>query len=134
MIRYLGQSAIETICSRRLKISEASKFNDPYELLMNYESEEMPDDWIRKFIDKNIRVLCVSDPARLDQDGDILMWSHYGQGHTGYRLHLDRSFLEAKCEVHWDVEYESIIPRYESHYDHERGIGAIKRSTVLAQR
>jgi hypothetical protein len=45
-----------------------------------------------KIADKNVRLLCFCDEL-IDSHGDILMWSHYGYCHQGFRLHFDDSFL-----------------------------------------
>jgi len=59
----------------------------------------------------------MSDSQRIDEGGDILMWSHYGKGHTGFRLHFDREYLDEISEVCWDIEYETDIPYYDGDYD-----------------
>jgi len=40
------------------------------------------------FSNKN-RVLCFSELEKITPDGDILMWAHYSNGHTGARISFD---------------------------------------------
>lgn len=55
--------------------------------------------------DKSFRLLCFSDSSRLKAHGDILMWSHYGFAHSGYRLKFDPSFLSSFDYQRSDVTY-----------------------------
>lgn len=94
-------------------------------MLWSLESgDELPQDWVRKVIDVRIRVLSVCDPTRLDSDGDILMWSHYGEKHTGCRIHFQKDFLKRRATVHWDVEYSHSIPAISTDYIRDLDGGA----------
>lgn len=125
MIRYLdSKAALSTLADHRLKVSQAGKFNDPFEFcftMTGREDGDLPEDFVRKVIDHNVRVLCVSDPDRITPDGDILMWSHYGRSHSGCRVHLSKEFLEAKAALHWEVEYETNIPTANMDYVSDEG-------------
>jgi hypothetical protein len=46
-------------------------------------------------IDKNFRLLCLNSPL-IENGPDILMWSHYGNSHKGFRLHFNDGFLNGK--------------------------------------
>ena len=62
MIRYFSsKAALATIKDRKLRVSEASKFNDPFEFSLIWSLEdglEPPYDWLRKGMDVRVRVLC----------------------------------------------------------------------------
>lgn len=55
--------------------------------------------------DESFRLLCFSDSSRLKAHGDILMWSHYGFAHSGYRLQFAPSFLSSLASERVDVVY-----------------------------
>jgi hypothetical protein len=126
MIRYFDRHAIDTLSTGRLKVSDPSRFNDPYEFLLNVEGSDFPDDVLRRAIktEKNIRVLCVVDPKRLESDGDILMWSHYADAHSGFRLHIDERCIVSRCEERIEIEYESEIPLLSEFSDYRGDEGA----------
>lgn len=46
-------------------------------------------------IDKKFRLLCLNSPL-IETGADILMWSHYGNSHKGFRLHFNDEFLNGK--------------------------------------
>lgn len=52
-------------------------------------------------------MLSVCDPRRLKPNGDMLMWSHYGEGHQGCRVHFDEKFLRRDALTSWTIEYGS---------------------------
>lgn len=128
MIRYFTSAGgIATIADRKLRVSEASKFNDPFEFPLIWKSEngvETPYDWLRKVMDVRVRILCVSDPGRLTPNGDVLMWSHYADRHSGFRIHLCKDFLEQRAELHWKVEYEDAISPVDSDFVRGLDLGA----------
>jgi len=61
----------------------------------------------RSIADKSFRLLCFCDSARLKAHGDILMWSHYGFSHAGYRLQFDPNFLSSVAVAKEDVAYSN---------------------------
>lgn len=111
MIRYFDAYAIDTLESRRLKVSAPSLFNDPFEFIMNHEASEWPDDVLRRVMDHNLRVICFSDLGRITPDGDILMWSHYAKAHSGFRIHFEDDALAGVCTERMEIDYEKVIPR-----------------------
>jgi hypothetical protein len=56
--------------------------------------------------DESIGLLCFSDES-IDNEGDILMWSHYGYSHAGFRLHFDTSFLQVEGIEKEEVDYQT---------------------------
>ena len=131
MIRYFSsKAALTTIKARNLRVSEASTFNDPFEFSLVWPRQngvEVPHDWLRKGMDVRVRVLCVCDPDRLKPNGDVLMWSHYADKHTGFRIHFLKDFLARRAELSWDVEYEDVVPPVDP--DHIGGFGLGARDT-----
>ncbi|MBK1880740.1 DUF2971 domain-containing protein [Pelagicoccus mobilis] len=59
-----------------------------------------------KIADNNTRVLCFSSDS-IEKDSDILMWSHYGYSHQGYRVHFDTTFLQQNGIQARVVNYEN---------------------------
>ncbi|MGJ8651432.1 MAG: DUF2971 domain-containing protein [Opitutaceae bacterium] len=46
-----------------------------------------------------IKLLCFSS-SEISENADILMWSHYGNSHSGYRLHFEKDTLKAIGGIH----------------------------------
>jgi hypothetical protein len=120
VIRYFSsRAAFSTLRDLRLRLARASSFNDPFEFSLSIDTDDgsaLDHDWFRNAMDERVRVLCTSDPERLDPSGDILMWSHYGAQHAGFRVHLNDRFLRSKAAVKWDVEYTTAIPSIRRDY------------------
>ncbi len=54
--------------------------------------------------DNHIRLLCFCNNDIVNS-GDILMWSHYGNSHKGFRLHFDPSLLNFTVIQKANVDY-----------------------------
>jgi len=69
--------------------------------------EDFKDHYIKeshKLANEDCRLLCFSKPD-IDERADILMWSHYGYSHSGFRVHFDVSFLIDAGITNDDVTY-----------------------------
>ncbi len=72
---------------QRLKVSNLSDLNDPFELLSIDMSDKSQRDYfakVKKEATKILRLLCLSSTRK-----DPLMWSHYGDRHAGVVLELE---------------------------------------------
>ena len=87
--------------------------------------------------DKNFRFLCFSDPSseKFDDRSDILMWSHYGNAHAGFRLHFDTSFLGYMDRVsRFEINYRRLLEvPFELLIDDSKREEAILRMTESIQ-
>jgi hypothetical protein len=126
VIRYFDTiGAFATLAKRRLRLARVTNFNDPFELALLWTDpllEQTGRERVQALVDQNLRILCTCSAERLEPQGDVLMWSHYGEGHSGVRIHFDKAYLEGLASVSWDVEYSAALPclsvdRVSSHLD-----------------
>jgi hypothetical protein len=110
MIRYFNHLALKTLKTGKLRVSEIGSFNDPYEYLLNCDIHYY-NEVIRDAANSSLLVLCCSDPNRIKEKGDILMWSHYSASHSGFRIHFDASFLREACIDEVEITYSDQIPK-----------------------
>ena len=79
---------MKALWEKRLKVAKYSDVNDPFELLpFNVQKKKTRAFWkdkVASFIDVNWGFLCFSEDWQT-----TLMWSHYGEKHTGICLGFD---------------------------------------------
>lgn len=61
---------------------------------------------IKKVISDGGKILCLVDDKSLDELGDILMWSHYADGHEGIKIYFDSTKLETMSTFHGKLNYD----------------------------
>ena len=63
---------------------------------------------VKDMIGSFTKLLCFSS-SKISEDADILMWSHYGHSHSGYRLHFNSEILKTIGGMH-QVNYTNKRP------------------------
>jgi hypothetical protein len=86
---YTGRRwAMKSLWERRLKIAQYADVNDPFELIpFDLTGRKSRDFWTKKatrFLEGKHGILCFSEDWRT-----TLMWSHYGEKHSGMCLGFD---------------------------------------------
>jgi|GEM_PF-3645192 len=77
---------------------------DPENWKDHYKDECLP------IADRMMRLLCLS-ASNITKNGDILMWSHYGHSHSGFRLHFNTDFLDQNGISKDHVKYRDQRPK-----------------------
>ena len=100
---YTGkQWGMKALWEKRLKVARYADVNDPFELLpFNLQRKESLSFWqneVASFISGHWGLLCFSEDWR-----STLMWSHYGEKHTGMCLGFDVPRSEA-IKIHYVSE------------------------------
>lgn len=86
---YTGkQWGMKSLWEKRLKIARLQDLNDPFEVIpfnrTRKKSRRFYDAKVSKLLHKNRGVICFSESWKT-----TLMWSHYGEKHTGMCLGFD---------------------------------------------
>ncbi len=115
------------LSNHSLKLTDPTKFNDPFETKIDYEKSlittgfRKPWEYYEKSIDLDVlhldnqlfetlssyRVVCFSQ-----SDSDILMWAYYGEGHSGicfeFEPQKDLNFFSGMRKINYKENLENI--------------------------
>ncbi len=54
---------------------------------------------------KTLRIVCFCDPSKIKDGDDILLWSHYSEGHQGLRIFFETNDIEIQSTNLFPVNY-----------------------------
>ena len=109
--RYYGGHGLDVVRNLRLKVTPLDRFNDPFECCPWFDYGGIPaDDQIPSFIEEVSRsygLICFTR-----EGSNILMWSHYANGHKGILIGFDpkHSFFQQHDWV--DADYQTERTRF----------------------
>ena len=108
---YTGKFwGMKVLWERRVKIAQYKDVNDPYELLpFNLQRKGSRDFWtkkVAKYLGGHHGIICMSEDW-----ASVLMWSHYGEKHTGLCLGFDVPDAMAEKMMYVDAPLDDPIDR-----------------------
>jgi len=66
---------------------------------------------IKDAVEKTIRIICFCDPDKIKNGGeDILLWSHYANGHKGVKIYFNTEHIKTISENLFPVFYSEERP------------------------
>jgi Protein of unknown function (DUF2971) len=83
-----NEHSLSILINKSIWCPKAKSLNDPFEFYFCLNDNSIDKDSIKKTKNdiKEMAVICFSET-----NDDILMWTHYAQGHTGFCIEFDRT-------------------------------------------
>jgi hypothetical protein len=118
--KYYGfEAGIEALKRKTLGFNTPTKFNDPMEGRLWLHQMGVQGDFLNTYLE-NIGILCLTENPM-----NPLMWSHYGQSHTGFvigydinepifRQQADCVFDVTEGEIFYSPEFNTTTPEDDS--------------------